>query len=154
MKKEWAGYAPVVLRVMLAIGFLYHGLPKFGGAGHQQFEGGLAAMGFPAPALLSWVATIVEVGGGLLLIAGAFTTVVGLVLILHMLIAMFKVHFAQGFNFMHVTGMTPQGMQFGMPGYEVNLLYIAMLLALVLSGAGKWSVDERRASRAGPQVTM
>ena len=35
MKKEWAGYAPVVLRVMLAIGFLVHGLPKFGSAGHQ-----------------------------------------------------------------------------------------------------------------------
>ncbi len=149
MKKEWAGYAPVVLRVMLAIGYLYHGLPKFGGAGHQQFLGGLQAMGFPAPGLLSWVGAIIEVGGGLLLLAGAFTTIVGLVLVLHMLIAMFKVHFAQGFNFIHVTGMTPQGMQFGMPGYEVNLLYIAMLLALVLGGAGKWSVDERRASRMG-----
>jgi len=151
MKKEWAGVAPVVLRVMLAVGFLYHGLPKFGGAGHEQFQGNLVAMGFPAPGLLSWVGAFAEVGGALLLLAGAFTTITGLFLAVYMLIAMFKVHFAQGFNFMHVTGMTPQGMQFGMPGYEVNLLYIAMLLALALGGAGKWSVDERRASRLGQQ---
>ncbi len=154
MKKEWAGYAPVVLRVMLAIGFLVHGLPKFGGAGHQQFQGGLQAMGFPLPGLLSWVGAIVEVGGALLLLAGAFTTIAGLVLIVHMLIAMFKVHFAQGFSFMHVTGMTEQGMQFGMPGYEVNLLYITMLLAVVLGGAGKWSVDEKRTSRGGQLPAM
>jgi len=151
MRKEWAGVAPVVLRVMLAVGFLYHGLPKFGGAGHEQFQGGLQAMGFPAPGLLSWVGAIAEVGGALLLLAGAFTTITGLFLAVYMLIAMFKVHFGQGFNFMHVTGMTPQGPQFGMPGYEVNLLYIAMLLALALGGAGSWSVDERRASRLGQQ---
>ena len=126
MKKEWAGYAPVVLRVMLAIGFLYHGLPKFGGAGHQQFQGSLQAMGFPAPALLSWVGVVVEVGGALALLAGAFTTIASLLLLLEMLVAIIK----------------------------VNLLYMAMLLALALGGAGKWSVDERRASRPGfPPVT-
>jgi uncharacterized membrane protein YphA (DoxX/SURF4 family) len=31
-----------------------------------------------------------------------------------------------------------------MPGYEVNLLYIAALLALAIGGAGSYSVDERR----------
>jgi len=36
----------------------------------------------------------------------------------------------------------------------VNLLYMAMLLALALGGAGKWSVDERRASRLGQPLTM
>ncbi|PYO70417.1 MAG: DoxX family protein [Gemmatimonadetes bacterium] len=154
MRKEWAGYAPVVLRVMLAIGFLYHGLPKFGGAGHQQFQGNLQAMGFPAPALLSWVGAVVEVGGALALLAGAFTTIASLLLLLEMLVAIIKVHGPNGFSFMHITGMTPQGPQFGMPGYEVNLLYMAMLLALALGGAGKWSVDERRASRLGQPLTM
>ena len=149
MKKEWAGYAPVVLRVMLAIGFLYHGLPKLGGTGHQQFQGMLGMMGIPAPGLMSWVATIVEVGGALALLAGAYTTIAGLLLLLEMLVAIIKVHGPNGFSFMHITGMTEQGPQFGMPGYEVNLLYIAMLLALVLGGAGKWSVDEKRAARSG-----
>ena len=34
---------------------------------------------------------------------------------------------------MHITGMTDAGPVFGMPGYEVNLLYIAGLLALFLA---------------------
>ena len=105
-------------------------------------------MGFPAPALLSWVGVVVEVGGALALLAGAFTTIASLLLLLEMLVAIIKVHGPNGFSFMHITGMTPQGPQFGMPGYEVNLLYIAMLLALALGGAGKWSVDERRAARS------
>ncbi len=141
MKKEWAGYAPVVLRVMLAIGFLVHGLPKFGSAGHQQFQGMLGMMGIPAPGLMSWVVTLVEVGGALALLAGAFTTIASLLLLVEMLVAIIKVHGPNGFSFMHITGMTEQGPQFGMPGYEVNLLYITMLLAVVLSGAGncRWT---------------
>ena len=146
MKKEWARYAPVVLRVMLAIGFLYHGLPKLGGAGHGQFQGMLGMIGVPAPGLMSWLVAIVEVAGALALLAGAYTTIVSLLLLVEMLVAIIKVHGANGFSFMHIKGMTEQGPQFGMPGYEVNLLYIAMLLALVLGGAGKWSVDERRAA--------
>ena len=107
-----------------------------------------------APALLSWVGAVVEVGGALALLAGAFTTIASLLLLLEMLVAIIKVHGPNGFSFMHITGMTPQGPQFGMPGYEVNLLYMAMLLALALGGAGKWSVDERRASRLGQPLTM
>ncbi len=43
--------------------------------------------------------------------------------------------------------MTPQGPQFGMPGAEVNLLYIAALLALLIGGPGPLSVDERLLGR-------
>jgi putative oxidoreductase len=44
---------------------------------------------------------------------------------------------------MNVTGMTDAGPEFGMPGYEVNLLYIAALAALLLGGAGAASLDDR-----------
>ena len=77
---------------------------------------------------------------------------VSALLIVEMLVAMLKVHLPQGFIFIHITAMTTAGPQFGMPGYEVNLLYIAGLLALLLGGAGPASVDEwwRRRKRAGP----
>ncbi|MGD2135713.1 MAG: DoxX family protein [Gemmatimonadales bacterium] len=75
------------------------------------------------------------------LIAGAFVTAASLLLMVNMLTAMLTVHLPSGFNFMNITGMTDQGPQFGMPGYEVNLLYIAGLTALVLGGAGALSVD-------------
>jgi len=48
---------------------------------------------------------------------------------------------------MHMTGMTETGPTFGMPGYEVPLLYIAGLLVLVFGGAGALSVDRRRSRR-------
>ncbi len=50
---------------------------------------------------------------------------------------------AVGLRDLNITGVTPQGPQFGMPGVEVNLLYIAGLLSLLLGGPGPLSVDER-----------
>jgi putative oxidoreductase len=38
--------------------------------------------------------------------------------------------------------MTDAGPQFGMPGYEINVLYIAGLAALVLFGRSELSVDK------------
>ncbi len=85
-----------------------------------------------------------RVCGGLALIAGAFIVIFGSLLTIDMLVALFTVHLPQGFNFMHITGMTETGPTFGMPGYEVTLLYIAGLLVLILGGAGALSVDRRR----------
>ena len=55
---------------------------------------------------------------------------------------MFTVHFEHGFSFMNMIGMENGQPQFGMPGYEVNLLYIAALAALLIGGAGAASVDK------------
>lgn len=153
MDRTWPAYAPLPLRLILGFGSLYHGWPKvFSAQGHDDFVGMLRNMiGVPAPELMAWVVGLVEVLGGLALIVGAFVAVAGVLLIVDMLVAMFTVHLPNGFNFMNITGMTPEGMPtFGMPGYEVNLLYIAGLLALVLGGAGALSVDEMRKGRAVP----
>ena len=82
--------------------------------------------------------------------AAPFVAIVSVVLIVDMIVAMFMVHLPNGFNFVHITGMGPQGPMFGMPGAEVNLLYIAALLALVIGGAGGWSVDALVQERKGP----
>ena len=150
MSGMWSRWAPMPLRLIIGWGFLYHGFPKvFSGQGHESFVGMLQGLGVPAAGLMAWVVGLVEVLGGLALIAGAFVSVASALLILNMLVALFKVHLANGFSFMHVTGMTDAGPQFGMPGYEVSLLYIAGLLALILAGPSHLSIDQMRAGPGG-----
>lgn len=64
-----------------------------------------------------------------------------------MLAAMFTVHLPFGFSSVKLIAMTADGAQFGTIGYEVNLLYIAGLLTLVLGGASPFSVDALLARR-------
>jgi putative oxidoreductase len=145
ISKEWA---PLPLRLMLGVGFFYHGwLKVFSPGGHQLFAGMLGSLGLPAPELTAWLVAWAEIVGGLALIAGAFVAIVSAVLIVDMLVAMFTVHLPSGFNFINITAMGKQGPVFGMPGAEVNLLYIAGLLALVIGGAGAWSAPQ--APRSG-----
>ncbi len=149
MNASWSKWAPMPLRLVLGIGFLYHGLPKFTGGGHDGFVGMLQMIGVPAPGITAWLVTVAEVLGGLALILGAYTTVVAAVLIVEMVVAMFTVHWSAGFNFLNITGMTEQGLQFGLPGWEVNLLYIAGLAALMLRGPTHLSVDAMLAAKKG-----
>lgn len=136
--KEWS---PTPLRAVLGFGFVYHGLPKlFSDAGHTMFVGMLTNIGVPAPDFMAYFVGAVELLGGLALLAGAFTTIASAVLIVNMLVALVTVHLPQGFNFMNITGMGDAGPQFGVPGYEVPLLYIAGLAALLLSGPGAAAV--------------
>ena len=147
MRDRLTQYAPLPLRLMMGAGFLVHGWPKvFSAAGHEQFMGSLVSLGVPLPHMLAWPVALLEVGGAMLLLAGAFVAPVSAALIVEMLVALALVHGPQGFSVIHVVGMTPAGPRFGMPGYELNLLYIAILAALLLGGAGAWSVDRWRAS--------
>lgn len=136
---------PLPLRVLLGIGFMVHGFPKlFSTTGHDGFVGMLQQIGIPFPELMAWVVGIVEFFGGIALIIGLFTVEVAVLLAIDMLVALFTVHLAAGFSFMNIVGTTPEGTpQFGMPGIEVNLIYLAGLMALFLGGPGPLSVDER-----------
>ncbi len=140
--------APLFPRLILGFGFVYHGFPKlFLPAEREAFVGMLRTIEVPQPGLMAWAVGALEFVGGLALIAGAFVVIFGSLLTINMLVALFTVHLPQGFNFMHMTGMTETGPTFGMPGYEVPLLYIAGLLVLVFGGAGALSVDRRRSRR-------
>lgn len=143
---EWG---PLPLRLLLGFCFIFHGLPKISSlAGHQGFAQGLGSLGIPAPGVLAWVVGLMEVVGGLTLILGAFVVVTSALLTIVMLVAMFKVHFAAGFSFLNIKSMGPDGPVFGLPGYEVNLLYIAVLVSLIMSGAGALSIDQLRGRRS------
>ena len=140
--------APLFPRFILGFGFVYHGFPKLFLPGEREaFVGMLRTIEVPQPGLMAWAVGALEVVGGLALIAGAFVVIFGSLLTINMLVALFTVHLPQGFNFMHMTGMTETGPTFGMPGYEVNLLYIAGLVVLILGGAGAFSIDRRRSRR-------
>jgi putative oxidoreductase len=148
MNGDSCKWAPLPLRLMIGFGFMYHGFPKlFTADGHGVFVGMLQNLGVPAPVVAAWGVAVVEFVGGVALVLGAFVSVAALLLIIEMLVAMFKVHLAAGFNFVHITGMTDAGPKFGLPGYEVNLLYIAGLLALLIFGASALSVDKLRSRR-------
>jgi putative oxidoreductase len=146
--RYWSKWAPLPLRLILGFGFVYHGFPKVSStSGHERFAGMLQNMGIPEPNIMAWVVGIIEVVGGLALILGALVALASALLIINMLVAMITVHLPHGFSFMNMTGMTDGNPTFGMPGYEVNLLYIAGLLALMLGGAGACALDRQRASR-------
>jgi putative oxidoreductase len=139
MKRDLSAYAPLALRAILGFGFLYHGLPKLGD-GHAGFVVMLASLGIPAPEIMAWVVGVVEVVGGLALLAGMYLNPVSAVLGVELLVALYKVNFTQGFDFVNL--VDPAGPQFGMPGYEPVLLYIAGLVSLVLSGPGKYTLAD------------
>ena len=150
-------WAPIPLRLILGFGFLYHGLPKLISAeGHEMFLGMLQNIGVPAAGFMAWLIGTVEVVGGAALIAGAFAAIASALLIADTLVAIVTVHLPLGFNFMNITGMTDAGPQFGMPGFETPLLYLAGLLALLLIGPSHLSLDQKlaQARTASPPPTQ
>jgi putative oxidoreductase len=72
-----------------------------------------------------------------------------------LLVATLTVHLPYGFSSVKLVAVTSAGAQFGPPGYEVDLLYLACLAALVVGGSGPVSVDgliaQRRESASEPQ---
>jgi putative oxidoreductase len=134
------------MRCIVGIGFIVHGWAKLT-RGPANFALLLGRIGVPAPGVTAWVATFVELLGGAAVLIGAFVTVASLPLMAMMLTAMFKIHLRYGFSSINTVGLGSDGPRFGPPGYEVNLLYAAILIALILSGAGTVSFDAWRARR-------
>ena len=160
MKPTWQdrirSFAPVPLRLMLGFGFLVHGYPKlFTAEGNDGMVAMLAGMGAPAPDLNAYLVGAFEFFGGILLILGVGVRIIAALGVIEMLVAALTVHWPAGFNFMNVTGSTGSGgMEFGMPGYEVPLLYAAGFLSLLISGAGYLalpSVGRREHPIAAPE---
>src|SRR5262245_24734203 len=137
----WRQWAPLPLRLVIGYGFLAHGWAKLS-RGPAGFARLLEQIGGPLPEVTAWASTLIEVLGGLAILAGAFVAAVSIPLIVMMLVAMFTVHLRYGFSAINTIGLTADGPQFGPPGYEVNLLYLAGLLALILQGAGPFSIDQ------------
>jgi putative oxidoreductase len=130
-------------RITVGVGFLAHGLAKWE-RGPEKFAVLLARIGVPLPLTAAWSTTAVEILGGLALLVGIYVSLVCVPLIGTMLVAMFTLHVHYGFSAVNTIGLTATGPVFGPPGYEINLVYIALLLGLALTGPTALSLDARR----------
>jgi len=148
-----APWAPIPLRLIVGYGFMQHGLAKMS-RGPDAFAGILGALGVPAPHFMAWVSILTELLGGVAVLLGGFVTLVSLPMAMLLWVAIFTVHLPNGFSSVKLVAVTSAGPQFGPVGYEVDLLYLACLAALVLMGAGPFSLDSLlRKSRERSQRT-
>jgi putative oxidoreductase len=136
-----ARWAPIPLRLIVGYGFIEHAFSKLS-KGPDAFAAILHALGVPAPHFMAWLSILIELIGGLAVLLGAFLPVVSLPLAALLLVAVFTVHLPYGFSSIKLTGVTAGRAQFGAPGFECNLLYLACLTALVFAGSGPLGIDE------------
>lgn len=136
MTNRWAA---IPLRLIVGFGFMAHGYAKIA-RGPEHFIGILHALGIPAPEVLGWATIIVELVGGLAILAGVFVSWVSLPMAAILLVATFTVHLGNGFSSIKLQAVTAARPQFGQPGYETDLLYLACLMALVLTDSGPFAV--------------
>ena len=101
----------------------------------------LHAIGVPAPHLMAWATILVEIFGGLAILIGAFVVLASIPMAAILLVAMFTVHLSYGFSSIKLQAVTAAGAQFGPPGYETDLLYLASLATLAIGSSGPLSID-------------
>jgi putative oxidoreductase len=154
-----ARWAPIPRRLIVGFGFLEHGLAKLA-KGPDAFANILQAMGVPGAHFMAWSTILVEILGGLAVILGLFVALASLPMAAVLLVAMFTVHLPYGFSSIKLEAVTAAGAQFGPPGYEVDLLYLACLAALVLGGPGLLALGglitkrrKVRSSQSRPNLT-
>jgi putative oxidoreductase len=122
-------YGIALVRVVVGITFFMHGYQKFFEMGVGGVEGFFGMLGIPAPALAALAVSVVELAGGLALILGALTRVVGVLLAIDMIVALLVVHLPHGFY---------------APNNGIELVFVlgAAALGLALTGPGAMALDE------------
>ncbi len=117
--------ALAVLRVVLGTILIAHGKQKvFGGLGNITHM--VAGLGMPG-----WMGYLVagtEFFGGILLVLGLITRLVGVAVTIEMLVAIFRVHLKNGLFSSH-------------NGFEFPMLVCAAAFSLIFFGAGPISLD-------------
>jgi putative oxidoreductase len=134
-------WAAVPLRLIVGFGFMEHGYAKLI-KGPAAFVSILQTLGVPYAHVMAWLTILVELLGGFAVLVGAFIPLISVPLVCLLVTAIVSVHLPYGFSSIKLIAITPAGAQFGPPGYECDLLYLACLAALVLIGSGSFSVDE------------
>jgi len=124
---------PLLGRVLISSLFLVAGIRKLMAvAGTTAY---LGKLGFPAPEVMVWLAILIEVGGGLLLLVGWKTRWISWVLIVFVGVATFMAHrFWEADASQYVAQLN---------NFLKNLAVIGGLLMFVAHGAGSASVDKR-----------
>jgi len=124
-----------VLRVAVAAVFINHGRQKLFVYGFAGVTGAFTQMGVPLPGIMGPLIGLLEFFGGIALVAGFLTRPLALAFAFDMLGAILLVQLKKGFS-----------------GYELEFLLLGASMALVLTGAGTFSVDAFLAGRGKPSV--
>jgi putative oxidoreductase len=129
--------ALLLLRAALGVIFVYHGYPKLFTHARETVQM-FAHMGFPS--YFAYLAGVIEFFGGILLIAGLFTRVAGLLLAGEMAVALWKVHMIL---------LEPLVVR----NYEFPLMMAVGAFTLAALGAGVISFDQAlfREGRQAPR---
>ncbi|MFF0814351.1 DoxX family protein [Rhodococcus sp. NPDC003318] len=135
----------LVLRVAVGALMLAHGLQKlfglWGGPGLDGFEMFLVDAGFQQARILAYAGAVGEVVGGVLLIVGLLTPLAAAGLL------------ALVINAWCVRQAAAPGLQWFAPdGPELEALLAAMLVAIILAGPGRFSLEGRRKWATRPHV--
>jgi putative oxidoreductase len=123
----WAPRMLSILRIVAALIFFEHGT--------QTLLGFPATDNAPAAFSLGWIAGLLELVGGALLIVGWFTRPVAFILSGQMAVAYWMAH-------------APQSFYPVQNGGDAAILYCFVFLYLVFAGPGPWSVDATRSRAA------
>ena len=129
------GIGLAVLRVAVAAVFINHGRQKLFVYGFAGVTGAFTQMGVPFPGIMGPLIGLLEFFGGIALVVGFLTRLLGAAFALDMLGAILLVQLKKGFS-----------------GYELEFLLLGASVALFLTGAGRFSVDAFLADRGGPSV--
>jgi putative oxidoreductase len=115
-------FAPLPLRIIAGIGFMMHGLPKLLDISNTQNS--FTNMGLPPE--LAIIIGLLEFIGGLAILLGVFTRIAAGLLAIDMIGAILLVKLSKGF----------------IDGYELDLLYLAIMISLMLTGPGNLSIEK------------
>ena len=114
----------LTLRLLVGLAMAKHGYDKLFGGQITMLIGGLEKMGFPAPTLMGWLATLAEFLGGLFMALGLGTRIASLFVLIDMLVAFFVAH-------RHDPWMVK----------ELAYMYASVSLSLVLAGGGCYALE-------------
>jgi putative oxidoreductase len=118
-------YVLAALRIVTALIFMEHGTQKLFGFPAPP------ANGMPPALSLYWIGALMELGGGLLILIGAFTRPVAFLLSGEMAVAYWMFH-------------APRSLYPALNGGDAAILYCFVFLLLVFTGPGALSVEGRR----------
>src|SRR5881398_715675 len=122
-----------VLRSATGVVFLNHGYQKLFKMGIGGVTGFFGNVGIPLPGVMATLITLLEVLGAIALIVGFLTRPIALAFVLDMLGAILLVQLKNGFS-----------------KFELEFMLLGASVALVLAGAGMYSVDATIARRGEP----
>ncbi|AGT30607.1 DoxX family protein [Anoxybacillus geothermalis] len=125
-KYEWA---LLILRVVLGVTFLIHGIAKFQ-MGLGNVAGWFESIGVAG--FLGYVVAFIELIGGMALILGLGTRMISALLACVMLGAIFTAKLSAGFL---GNGQTA--------GYELDVTLLSVAIALCLSGSRLFALDNK-----------